>query len=160
MGCDVKLALGVEDEPYVQPDDSDPKTTFEVASILEGKYNVMGTFYVTREENIADFLAAGMSEAISQLANTGRAVDPYFAAMNKIKEQFTQFILNEEMSALVASMSEGESNAFNWKMTFDSAAHAGRSNRKLKPNAPKNKPRPAFFDTGTYLRSFRAWIED
>jgi len=160
VGCDVKLALGVEDEPYDDPDNPDPKTTFEVASILEGKYNVMGTFYVTREENIADFLAAGMSEAISQLANTGRPVDTYFAAMNKIKEQFTQFILNEEMSALVASLSEGESNAFNWKMTFDSAAHAGRSSRKLEPGAEKNKPRPAFYDTGTYMRSFRAWIED
>ncbi|MHB8388158.1 MAG: hypothetical protein ACYDBH_01095 [Acidobacteriaceae bacterium] len=159
MGHYMKLALGVDDIPYANPDNPNPKTTFEVASILEGKYNVMETFYVSREEKIADFLADGMAQAIQQLAKTGRVIDPYFRAGQKIKDEFTTFINNQEMSALIASMSEGETKAFNWMMTFDSSANAGHSSRK-KHSYAKGKPRPAFVDTGTYLRSFRAWIEE
>ncbi len=179
----MKLVMGVVDVAYSDANSGGATTTGEVAQILEDKYHVMETFLVTREEKIAEWLADSMGNAIADLVSGGRPNrDPFHDAMKDIEAEFRSFLDANEMAHLVAGLSEGESAAFDWSRTFNSAANQGVSHRfkdvnnraikggKLLSAAMAGKlgkrtqarargPRPAFIDTGLYQASFIAWVE-
>ena len=159
LGAGVKLILGVLDVAYSDAH-SGAKTTGDVAEILEKKYHPMETFYVARQEQIGNMLAESVVNAIETLVTTGRHVNPTFGGAQKIEAEFRAFLDKGEMAKLVAGLSEGESAAFNWKNTFDSAGKSGVSHRKKRPHSSKNKARVAFVDTGLYRSAFRAWLEE
>ena len=161
VGPVVNLILGVLDVAYSDAHGkSGATTTGEVAHILEDNYHVMETFYVSRQEKIANWLAESVAKAIETMVETGRHVAPTFEAEQKIETEFRTFLDRNEMSMLVKGLSEGESAAFNWNKTFSSAGNRGVNHRKKNPYSKKNKSRPVFIDTGLYQASFRAWIED
>lgn len=155
----MKLVMGVVDIAYSDAQ-SGNKTTGEVAQILENKYHVMETFYVVREDKIADYLAGSLSNAIADAVSGRRSnQSPFDDGMRDIEAEFRDFLDANEMSRLVAGLSEGESAAFDWSKTFSSAANAGVRSRFKNRQNNNGGPRPVFVDTGLYQESFRAWVE-
>ena len=157
----MKLELGVLDVAYSGANGkSGTDTTGEVAEVLEAKYYVMETFFELRRDEIADWLAESVADEIENVMNGNRPnFTPTMAAEQKIEAEFRAFLDAGEMSKLVGSLSEGESAAFDWSKTFDSAGKRGVNHRKKAGVNKNNAARPAFIDTGLYQTSFRAWVE-
>lgn len=162
MGFDVILNLGVMDVAYADKDTKGAATTGEVAEILEKKYHVMETFAELNRAAIGKFLAASVAKAIESVLQ-GSPVNalPTMDAEQRIEHAFRSFLDADVMSQTVASLSISERNYFMDSVgTFDGAASRGVSHRKKHPFSRKNKPRPAFIDTGLYQASFRAWVSE
>ena len=152
------LNLGVLDVAYGDAHGgTGATTTAEVATILEDRYAVMGTFYELYKTEIGEMLAGSVADAVDVLVSTGRHVIPTLEAEQRIEAEFRAFLDRDEMSKLAAGLSEGEAARFR---TFSAAAQAGVSHRKKHPYAKKNKTRAAFVDTGLYRQSFKAWVEE
>ena len=155
----MKLILGVKNVSYGDAHGKDVKTTGEVAQILEDKYHVMETFYVSREDKIIQWLAESLSNSIKDLVSGHRAnTDPFYGATQKIEAEFRDFLDANEMTHLVAGLSEGELARFVGGK-FTGAAKRGVSHRKKKPYAKSNPSRAAFVDTGLYQQSFSASVQ-
>lgn len=153
------LILGVIDVAYSDQSGAGANTTAEVAQILENRYAVMATFYYSRQDKIAEWLAESVANAIEMTVVAGRNMSPTFEAEQNIEAEFRAFLDADEMSKMVAGLSEGELAALGPGANFSGAAQAGVNHRKKHPYSSKNKARPAFIDTGLYQQSFRAWIE-
>lgn len=141
----MKLHLGVVDVAYSGEDGA--KTTGEVAEILEDNYHIMRIFYELNEQFIADKIADALGGALESLAQ-GKPYSPAMLkpALPKVDERFRDFLDRDEISRLLPATQQ------------IAAAQKGVSHRKKQPYAKKNKPRPAFVDTGLYQRSFRSWV--
>jgi hypothetical protein len=124
-------------------------TTFEVATKLEEKYHVMETFYNSRKEKIAGFLADNMAHAIQDMVS-GHRTSATHGAEQKIEASFRSFLDSNEMQRMQIALTGAPISA---------AATRGVSHRKKHPYAMKNKERPAFIDTGTYRSAFRCVIK-
>ena len=150
----MRLVLGVLDIRYSDANAAGGSTTTgDVAEALEERYQVMRTFAIRRSEKIGSMLADSMANAILDLAN-GKPVDtaaPTFEGEQQIEAEFRSFIYGNEMAISYAAQTGGEA--------LTKAAAAGVNSRKKRPYSKKNKPRPAFVDTGLYVSSFRAWVE-
>ena len=150
------LHLGVVDVAYsdASSSSSGAKTTGDVAEILEANYHVMQTFFELNKEKVARALADSMAASIQRLINTGERIDERASltagADAKIETAFRAFIFSNEMSRLHFALTG---------QALVAAAAAGVNHRLKHPCAKKNKPRPAFVDTGLYVSSFRAWVE-
>ncbi|MHB1310543.1 MAG: hypothetical protein ACYC3L_00905 [Gemmatimonadaceae bacterium] len=142
----MKLVLGVLDVAYSDAGSSGATTTGDVAKILEDRYHVMETFYESRRQQVGEWLADSVADAIDGLVK-GRNVKPTFDAEQKIEASFRAYLSANEWSGIVPLTQQ------------ITAAQMGVSHRKKHPYASKNKERPAFIDTGLYQASFRAWIE-
>lgn len=157
----MKLVLGTLDVAYANPGSKGAITTGEVAQLLEKRYHVMETFYESRKEKIAEWLAGSVANAIETIVSTGANVMPTLEAEQNIEAEFRAFLSANEMAMMVAGLTESERNYFLGSTGgFTGAAMRGVSHRKKKPNSKKNKARPAFIDTGLYQASFRAQIEE
>lgn len=141
----MKLHLGVVDVAYSGEDGA--KTTGEVAEILEDKYHIMRIFYELNEQFIADKIADALGGALESLAQ-GKPYSPAMLkpALPKVDERFRDFLDRDEISKLMPASQQ------------IIAAQKGVSHRKKQPYAKKNKPRPAFVDTGLYQASERSWM--
>lgn len=156
----MRLVFGVVDISYSDASGGAATTTGHVAEILESRYHVMETFYVAREDKIADSLADSLSNAIADVVSGARRnSDPFQDGMRDIEREFRDFLDANEMSRIVAGLSEGESAAFDWSKTFSSAANAGVRSRFKNRTGNDRSPRPVFVDTGLFQESFRAWVE-
>lgn len=157
----MELVLGVLDVAYADARNGHgATTTAEVANILENRYHVMETFYYAHQDEIAEWLAGSVADAIETITKTGRNVMPTLEATQKIEAEFRAFLDREEMAKMVAGLDEAERSYFLGSTGgFTGAASAGVNHRKKHPYAKKNKPRPAFVDTGLYSQSMRAWVE-
>lgn len=157
----MKLVLGVLDVAYSDASAGGATTTGEVATILEDRYHVMTTFYDSRQEKIADWLAGSVADAIENLVATGRNVAPTFEAEQQIETEFREFLSRNEMASMLATLTPSELAYFTDSTGgFTGAASRGVNHRMKHPYAKANKARPAFIDTGLYQASFRAWIEE
>lgn len=154
------LNLGVLDVAYSDASDNGATTTGDVAQILEDRYHVMATFYESRKDKIHEWLAGSVANAIETLVETGSNVMPTFEAEQKIEAEFRAFLSANEMAHMVASLTPAELQYFmDSTGGFMGAANAGYSRRFKNPGTPR-KARPAFIDTGLYVASMRAWIEE
>lgn len=168
----VILSLGVLDVNYSTAHgmNATPTTTYEVAKKLEEKYHVMQTFYNSRKEKIAQFLADDMANSLQDMmqgtaiaASKGRAFSNKFhkikekystssltyGADQRIEAEFRDFIFANEMQKMSLTPD----------VPISAAAFKGVNHRFKKPYAKKNKPRPNFVDTGLYVASFRVWTK-
>lgn len=170
------LHLGVLDVAYStahtgDPGKNDTTTTFEVAEKLEEKYHVMQTFFDSRKQKIADYLAESVANSINDLIR-GRQIEAIssatfenkfhgikvnyerssltYGADQRIETEFRRFIFANEMQ----KMAIGTTGA-----PVSMAALRGVNHRFKRPYAKRNKARPAFVDTGLYVNSFRAWTK-
>ena len=157
----MKLVLGVLDVGYAEANGSGSSTTGDVAEILESQYGVMATFVEMRRDRIAGMLADSMANAIADLV-AGKPVDtaaPTFEGEQKIETEFRAFIYSNTMQKTLDAASQFSNGGITGVGgVISKAAQAGVSHRKKHPYAKKNKPRPAFVDTGLYVQSFRAWV--
>ena len=147
----MKLIMGVLDVAYSLTENGKAKetTTGDVAEILEKNYAVMATFYVLKQETIAGYLAGSLSDAIQDRLRGHAIVDPTYGGAQKIEAAFRSFLSANEMGKLWQAATG---------TALSLAAARGINHRKKHPYAGKNRARPAFVDTGLYMRSFRAWF--
>lgn len=167
MGCVVKLVLGTLDVAYggAHGRGDGATTTGDVAELLESRYHVMATFYDSRQDKIGEWLAGSVANAIETLVAAPKEAKPNLMptadAEQKIEAEFRGFLDADEMTKMVAGLSESERSYFIGSTGgFSGAALAGVNHRKKHPFSKKNKARPAFVDTGLYRQSFRAVIEE
>lgn len=142
----MKLHLGVIDVSY--SGDEGAKTTGEVAEILEDKYHIMRVFLELNEQYIGDQIANSLAGSLESLAQ-GAPYNPQMLkpVLPKVAQKFQQFLDSRVMENILPSTQQ------------IAAAAAGVSHRKKHPYAKKNKPRPAFIDTGLYRSAFRSWVD-
>lgn len=146
------LTLGVLDVAYSDAHNSagSATTTGDVAEILESRYEVMGNFFRLRRGKIADYLADGMAGAIQDLvAGHPKLGDPMHDVAQKIEREFRSYLDANELQKISIAL---------FGAPISAAAERGVNHRKKRPFAKKNKPRPAFIDTGLYRASFRAIV--
>lgn len=146
------LVLGVEEKTYTD-NSGTPKvtTTFNVAKILEKRYHVMQTFFDLRKGQIAEALADDMAGRLEDLFAGGKSkTRKGYRAEQKIETQFRAFIYSNQMQRIALALTGAPISA---------AAVSGVNKRKKHPYAQKNRARPAFVDTTTYVTSFRAQIK-
>lgn len=169
------LHLGVLDVAYSDANGGDPSTTTgKVAEELEKRYSIMETFYESRKQVIADYLAESMADSLHDLIKRGRGIAASgsvttrrvknygetaqrvltstqssltYDADQKIERDFRKFIFANEMQKMSITP---------W-LPMSEAAAEGVNHRKKHPYARKNRARPNFVDTGLYVASFRAW---
>lgn len=154
----MRLHLGVVDVPYAQapPKGRSKKarsgtvTTGDVATWLENRYEVMGTFLDLHEQEIGDDLARSASDAIDSLgAGAPPSLDPFGSATSSIEDRFKQFLATGEMEKLgVAGVPT-------------QAALDRRSGRKRSGRMKRRRGGTgvSFIDTGLYQSSAKVWVE-
>lgn len=166
----MRLVLGVIDVPYtthvptqakrvavrrgkkpvrVSAPPSGGQTTGDVAEILEQHYHVMQTFFDIHQNEIVDALVEDMEDELHAMITSGggRNSQPFVAATSEIKRLFTQTINSRELDGRIPGVPTQSSLA-------------GVSHRFKHPTAKGHPVRPSFRDTGLYLSSFVAQVEE
>lgn len=158
LGSNVKLNLGVLEVAYSDAQ-SGAKTTGDVAEILEAKYHVMETFYEAKKDKIDAILTDALGDMIADKFTGSMGGNSFIDAAEQIERLFRDFLDAGEMRHILDQMSESE-RAYYIDSTggFSGAGSRGVNHRKKRPYSSKNKPRPAFIDSGLYQASFRAWF--
>ena len=137
------LHLGVVDVSY---GGKKPKTTGDVAEILEEKYHVMAKFWQVHGDDYIDDLVMGSVQAL-EASMTGRAVrTDVRTTLSKMQHGFRTFISSREVERVGITKVPTQ------------AALRGVNHRRAHPYAKRNPRRPSFRDTGLYMASFRAWM--
>ena len=146
-GEPLTLHLGVLDQPYRNNSkQATAVTTGDVAGFLEKRYALMQTFFKVHEEDVAKALENSLSGALESLL-MHRVIDPWGSATAKINSAFREFI------------SSREAERVGIPGTPTKAALRGINHRLKHPYRSSNPRRPSFRDTGTFLSSFRSWID-
>lgn len=146
--ADFDPATGKKRKGRKKKDRNGSLTTGDVAEILESKYHVMEIFFQEHEEEILGYISDAMVGALETALMGGPSnADPYAAANDKIKVAFQTFIESGEMERL------------GYPGVPTQAALDGVSHRFKHPYA-KRPARPSFVDTGLYVNSFKAWLDD
>ena len=117
----------------------------EVADFLEAKYQVIERFTTDNEKKIKA-MAKAQSERNAHNVVKGRKpnLQPLF---DEIKQTFRTYITSKSLDGRVRGVPT-------------LASLRGVNHRLKRPYAKKNPPRPSFFDTGLYVRSFKAWVDE
>lgn len=141
----VQLVLGIDDVAYADPSGGGVTTTGDVAEILESRYHVMEIFWEEHREEIGEWLSDALADQIQDMAN-GAPIsnDPFLDAEQNIEASFRDFIETGEIEKISPD-------------TPTQAALEGRTKRRKNQKGPR---RVSFRDTGLYVRSFRARVED
>ena len=118
-------------------------TSAEVAKELEERYNLVDTFYLGVEDELSSALEEFYGEKIEAIMMEKPPKKILGDELtSKVEEEFRKYLLKEEHGIHTL------------------AARRGVSHLSPQPYSRKNPPRPSFIDTGLYMKSFRAWIED
>jgi len=128
---------------------SGAQTTGDVADILEAKYHVMEIFYEENQQVIANAIGEAITDAMDMIMDRGEIPASIFPAegIGDIQESFTRFINERIMDGIQPGVPT-------------KAAQKGVNHRLAHPYAKGNPERPSFKDTGEYMQSFRAWIDE
>lgn len=155
----LKLNLGFEPFPYTTKSSrtrtklpkgariakgyGEGKNSAEVAKELEERYELVDTFYLGIEEDLAFALEEFYEEEIEtiMMEKPPKKI-PSDKMTKKIEREFRQYLQKEEHGIHTL------------------AAQRGVSHLLPQPYSRKNRPRPSFIDTGLYMQSFRAWVEE
>lgn len=138
------LKLGVTDVAYVDGENPGATTTYQVAKILEDKYDVMGVFYEIHGKQIVEDVAQKYTNLVTDLIEGNSApLKQKRWMLPKVDSAFRDYLANDEWQQETGNVIK--------------AAAEGKTSRKKKKTY--GTARPAFIDTGLYSRSFKAWIE-
>lgn len=141
----MRLHLGVAEQGYSYG--SQPRTTGDVAEILEAKYGVIGHFVADNRALFTDQLAEHFNKAVGEIVSGRPApADPMRGAMDRVERTFRSYIRARSLDGRVAGVPT-------------KASLRGVSHRLKQPYKARGA-RPSFIDTGLYIKSFRAWIEE
>lgn len=138
------LKLGVVDAAYSDGENVGATTTYEVAKILEEKYDVMNVFYKIHGKQIVEDIAQKYTQfATNLIEGNSTALKQKRWMLPKVDSAFRDYLANDEWQQETGNVIK--------------AAAEGKTSRKKKKTY--GTARPAFIDTGLYSRSFKAWIE-
>ncbi|MCO4880231.1 hypothetical protein [Paraburkholderia caribensis] len=145
----MKLHFGVIDQQY-----RNGQSTGEVATILEKKYDVMGTFAAHSTSDIKDALTNSIGDAV-QAIMSGQPVpaDPFAEGTDEIQEKFRRFLDTNAHGIVTDASKQGVSGRFKDK-------YNRQGKRGQAPGLSSGQVRPSFIDTGLYQNSFKAWVEE
>jgi hypothetical protein len=138
--------LGVMEVPY----DDGKETTGDVATILEEKYALMGTFVdMFGKDVIAAAFEASARTAIEDMFSGAppETLNLTFEATQGVETAFREFIDLEMFDGKIPGVPTA-------------AARRGVNHRFAHPYAKDNQSRPSFRDTGLFQASFRVWTDD
>ena len=137
------LHLGVIDQLYQNV--ANGTSTGDVAEWLEENYAIMETFFERYQEQIAALLAESVAGGLeSIMMGAPVELDVFGEGMDGIKDLFQKFLDQKEMDGIAGIPTQ--------------ASLLGISHRfKDKQGEPG---RPSFIDTGFYVGSFKAWMEE
>ena len=134
-----RLHFGFTDAPYEY---GPARNTHQVADYLEAKYGVVERF-VTDSESEIRALVREQSERHARNIVKGRP--PNMRPMlDKIKLDFKSYILRR---------------ALDGRPGIPTLASLRGVKHGLKHPYAKRASRPSFFDTGLYVKNFKAWVE-
>jgi hypothetical protein len=125
------------------------KTTVEVANELESKYHIVETFWEIEQDKFVEVLEDAFAEDIEEVMQMDRipkAGGISDKETDKIEAKFRSSLSNQRFDGVISGVPT-------------LAAQRGVSHLRQHPYARRG-PRPSFIDTGMYMRSFRAWVED
>lgn len=138
------LHLGVTDDvPYAHGG----KSVFDVASILESKYGIMGHFFEWHQQEILDAMGDAIVGSLeSALQGAPQSPQPYAAASSEIERMFNLFLDRKEMDNKVPGV--------------PTAASLGGVSVRFKQKQKKSRgARPSFISSGLYQNSMRVWVD-
>lgn len=122
------------------------ETVYDVAVILEEKYEILQTFADEYHDEIEKAVAHSVAGAIETLISSGEAPNnPFAGAEAEITEGMKTFLDIHGMDGKPGVPTQ--------------AALKGVNHRLKRPNAKGNPARPSFIDTGTMQASYKAWID-
>lgn len=123
-------------------------TTGDVANWLEDKYHPYRVFVEIHENEIGQYLVDSIEGAFDTFLQTGKVpLSAFSAAESQIETRFREFIVNKEMDSL------------GYPGVPTKAALHGVSHRKKHPYK-KRAPRPSFLDTGLYVSTAAAEVQE
>lgn len=125
------------------------KTTREVAAELETKYKIVETFWELEEDNFIEVLEDAFAEDLEEVMQMSTTVKgPVLTKeTEKIEAKFRRNLSNRRYDGIIPGFPT-------------TAAQKGVSHLRKHPYAKSNPSRPSAIDTGMYMRSFRAWVEE
>lgn len=141
------LHLGIVDLAYSDADTPGAQTTYQVAKLLEDKYDVMGVFVKQHENEIVAAVTDKYRNVLNRVfEGNSRALNQREWPIPKIASAFRDYLRSDEWQKAT-----GRTIA---------AAQLGISHRFKNPEkrVKNHGPRPAFIDTGLYSRSMRVWL--
>ena len=159
------LNLGVSDIPYVGPASKRQKkrnvTTGDVATILEAHYGVMQAFVDAHGKDVMEpaferSLGGAFDAMVQRVQHGGGGssilnFDPFAQAMSEIEDGFKQFIGSGEIEQLGLP-------GVPTQAALDRRSGKKRSSRFKRKRAMPDTP--SFYDSGLYMGSFKAWMEN
>jgi hypothetical protein len=123
------------------------KTTLEVAQELEDKYHIVEKFLEMEEDRINELAGDVITDAFEDIEKfTRHKWKKRTKAMEGIESRFRANLVGRKYDGVLSGVPT-------------MAAIRGVSHLNQHPYA-KRASRPSFIDTGMYMRSFRAWLED
>ncbi len=123
-------------------------TTGDVANWLENKYHPYRVFVELHDNEIGDYIVDSIEGAFETFMQTGKVpLSAFSAAEGKIETRFREFITNKEMDSL------------GYPGVPTKAALHGVNHRKKHPYK-KRAPRPSFIDTGLYVATAAAEVQE
>lgn len=138
----MKVCLGVVDMQYDYGDTS--ATTFEVAEILEDKYQLFSNFWELHKGEIVPEVGEALAHSIINHIQHGAPLAGG-EMLGDTMRTFSIFLENEEMAGL------------NVDNVPTQAAKDGRNSRLKQKYGER---RPSFIDGGLFKSSFVAWIDN
>ncbi len=168
----LKLVLGFDDTPYAdrysekspltatvkkrrpkvmsKPQEAygEGKSAREVAKELEDKYKIVETFYDMEEDFIVSLIEDVMADEIEEIMTMGVPSKKGISSSDtdKIEKKFRQSLTSQAYDGVIPGVPT-------------LASQRGVSHLRQHPYAGRGS-RPSFVDTGLYMRSFKAWVED
>ena len=144
----VTLHLGVIETKYA--DSKKSVGTGDVATFLEAKYGVLGSFVNTHISDIANDLAGSVMSQIMNLMMGAPAGDPFAQANQDIATRAKQYISSGEAERV---LSRGKPNPVPTQAAID------RKSSRMK-SGKRTGQRPSFIDTGMYQGALISWVDE
>ena len=134
-----RLHFGFTDATYAY---GKPRTTHDVADILEAKYKVVERF-VTANEGDIRALVKEQGARNAHAVVKGRPPN-MMKLTTDIKKMFKSFVMSRRLDGYPG---------------VPTLASLRGVNHKLKRPYAKRASRPSFYDTGLYLQNFKSWVK-
>ena len=172
----MKICIGVRNLPHGDGDADEPIGTSELAQILEAKYGIFSAFLAANAKWVNEQIAeAYAGAALSAIANNDMPVAP---PMVRVAEELAHRLYEEISSGNIEQLDLGPGHVptqaalmgvnHRFKTGLNGVAPSQKEAfKKRQAKLPRKdreplmgKRRPSFIDTGVFLNSIAAWVED
>lgn len=138
-------------QPYAT---AEGKNTFEVATILEDKYSLMGTFVDLHGVDISNAVEKRVAAMVERTFAGGSSADTLamlVAPLSGVEQKFRVYLDKEEMAGVVGGVPTQA--ALNGVNSRKKRIYRGKNPEKMQAR------RASFIDTGLFRNNFRCWVD-